>query len=295
MTKELIIVDGHAVLHRAYYALPDLTSSSGRLTNAVYGFFKTFFKIRREYDPEYFMVAFDTGKPNFRHQMFVGYQAKRPKTDKELVYQVEKTKEIVADSGIFSLEKDGFEADDVIGTAVDQVDLPVAIVTGDKDLMQLVNERISLLVPRRGFSGEKRYGSEEVVEELGVRPDQVVDYKALAGDASDNYPGIRGIGPKTAVKLLRRFGDIDNIYDNLAEIGGALQARLERGRENAYLSRRLAQIRRDVPIEIDKEQLTLDNLQLNSLQETFRDLGFRSLIKELNETEGEKNQIDLFS
>jgi len=219
--KILLLVDGHAVLHRAYHALPPLNDRRGRLVNAVYGFFRLLNRLVNDFHPHYLAVVFDTPKPTFRHQQFVGYQIKRPKMPADLAEQIKMVREILRRAGIKIFMKEGYEADDLLGTILQRVkklDLEAIVVTGDKDLMQLVNKKARLLMFKRGLGENILVGEKEVEKELGVAPSQVVDYKALAGDTSDNYPGVAGVGPKTAVKLLKKFGNLDNIYSHLDEI-----------------------------------------------------------------------------
>lgn len=288
--KRLVLIDGHAILHRAYHALPPLTTRSGELVNAVYGFATMLFRILNELQPKYLAVAFDTPKPNFRHMEYVGYQAQRPKTDSELAGQIEKVQELVRafDIPIFSVE--GYEADDVIGTLASQAtkvkskklkvkSLETIIVTGDRDLMQLVNDRVKLFMPTKGLSEGQIVGEKEVEERMGVPPEQIVDYKSLVGDQSDNYPGVSGIGPKTAAELLKKFGTLEEIYKRLGEVGNETTVRkLAEGAESAILSKKLATIVTDVPISLDLEECLVQNYDKEKVIGFFKELGFRSLI-----------------
>src|SRR3989344_5599255 len=210
--NRLVLIDGNAVLHRAYHALPPLTAPDGSIVNAVYGFASILFKLHHDLAPTHLAVAFDRPKPTFRKKLFADYQAKRPEMDKELVGQIEKVHELVRAFGIPIYEVDGYEADDVLGTIAKQTKEEVIIVTGDRDLLQLVNDRVKTYMPIKGLSEAKLYGVVEARERLGVNPTQISDFKALAGDASDNYPGVAGIGPKTAVELLSQFRTVEEIY-----------------------------------------------------------------------------------
>lgn len=294
MNKRLIIVDGHAILHRAFHALPALTAPGGQPTGAIYGFFKMVFRLWQDFDPGYFLVAFDTPGPNFRHQKFVGYQAKRPKVNKELASQIDLLGQILTKARIAHKRKPGFEADDIIGTVARRLEkkLSVLIVTGDRDLMQLVDEKVNLFLPQNGLSTGRIVDSRYVKEDLGIRPDQVVDYKGLVGDNSDNYPGALGIGPKTGVKLLNRFGSLAGIYRHLDEIDSALvRERLIKYQDDVFLSADLAKINCRIPIKIKPENYRVDKIVVSELKSSFRALGFRSLLRDL---EKKTEQIGLF-
>ena len=280
--KKLVLLDAHALLHRAYHALPPLSSPQGQLVNAVYGFLKMLFKLREDLEPDYLAVAFDTPKPTFRHQKFVGYQAKRPKMDEELAGQIDLAKKALTIMGIKRLEKEGFEADDLLGTLAEKFkkNNEVFIVTGDRDLMQLVDKQVFLYFPQRGLSAPLLVKEKEVERILGIKPAQVVDYKALAGDSSDNYPGVAGVGPKTAQKLLQEYGSLEKIYQNLPKIEPlSLREKLEKGREAAFLSQELATVKRDIPLEINLDDLYLSVWDKQETEDFFKNLGFRSFLK----------------
>lgn len=326
MTERLVLIDGNAILHRAYHALPPLTTRSGELVNAVYGFSSMLLRIIDELKPKYLIVAFDTPKPTFRKQEFIGYQAKRPAMDLELSGQIEKVQELVKAFNIPMYAVDGFEADDVIGTlarkAVGEkgkkgkkgnMRLEVVIVTGDRDLMQLVKKKVKLFMPQRGLSEGQIIGEKEVEEKMGVPPKQIVDYKGLVGDQSDNYPGVPGIGPKTAVELLKKFGSLEGVYREIRERGESREIRetilkkLREGRESAFLSKKLARIVTDVPIKLDWEKCVTKDFDKEKVVEFFKELGFRSLVgrvtednkdkrdkKEKKEKKKDDNQISLF-
>ncbi len=296
--KRLVLIDGNAILHRAYHALPPLTNRGGELVNAVYGFASMLLKILDEFKPDFVAVAFDTGKPTFRQQEFVGYQAKRPKMDEDLVGQTEKVRRMVEAFGFPILMAEGFEADDVIGSVSKKVaekGVEVLVVTGDRDLMQIVGEGIKLYMPRKGLSEGEVIDRERVKERMGVYPEQIVDFKALVGDASDNYPGVPGIGPKTAVSLLERWGSLEEIYKKVEEgkfeeLGGEkIGQRLKEGRESALLSQKLARILTDLEIDFSLEKLN-SGYDKEKVREFFKSLGFRSLAARLEKKEGEKKK-----
>ncbi len=280
-------------MHRAYHALPPLTTRSGELVNAVYGFSTMLLKILSDLQPKYLAVAFDTPQPNFRHQEYVGYQARRPKTDAELSGQIEKVHDLVRTFNIPIFSVEGYEADDVIGTlarqAVEEKVDEVLIVTGDRDLMQLVSGKVNLFMPMRGLSEGQVVGKKEVKEKMGVPPEKIVDYKGLVGDQSDNYPGVPGIGPKTAAELLKKFGTVEEIYQRLGEVESETTVKkLAEGAESAVLSKKLATIIREVPIKLDLEKCLAQDYDKEKVIAFFKELGFRSLVTRM--TGGEKKE-----
>lgn len=288
--KRLVLIDGHAILHRAYHALPPLTTRSGELVNAVYGFTTMLLRVVDELKPHYLIVAFDTPKPTFRHAEFVGYQAQRPKMEDELAGQIEKVQRIVRAMGIPIFAVEGYEADDVIGTLAKRAakrKIEVVIATGDRDMFQLIGPEIKIYAPVKGMSEAKIFDRRAVEEKMGVKPEQMVDYKSLVGDPSDNYPGVPGIGPKTAADLLKRFKTLEKIYQSLTEVGRffnpSVVAKLAQGKESAELSKKLARIEVNVPLELDleKAQFVLTDEEKARAIEEFRILGFRSLIERL--------------
>src|SRR3989338_10210422 len=209
--NRLVIIDGHAILYRAYHALPtSLTTSKGQMVNAVYGFTSMLLRVVAELKPTHLIVAFDTPEPTFRNKLYEDYQIQRPKADDDFISQIGMVKKLVTEMGIVRYEKPGFEADDVIGTLAYQASshtnkeqqFEVIIVSGDRDILQLVNDRVKIYMPVKGLSESKLYGTIEVEEKYSIKPAQIVDYKALVGDPSDNYPGVAGIGPKTAISLI---------------------------------------------------------------------------------------------
>ena len=294
--NRLVLVDGNAILHRAYHALPPLTAPDGSVVNAVYGFGTMLLRLIGDLKPTHVAVAFDRPKPTFRKELFAGYQAKRPKMDEELVDQIPKVHALVESFDIPIFEKDGFEADDVIGTLANEAKKrgidQVIIVTGDRDILQLVrDEKVLVYMPTKGLSEAKLYGEKEVNERMGVAPKKIPDFKALAGDPSDNYPGVPGVGPKTAASLLAQFGSLDGIYKNIKKVSSA--AKLEAGRESAFLGKDLATIRTNVPLEGSLKPLGSFN-RPEAIRELTK-LGFRSFLKRITgevsqEKEAKKEQ-----
>ncbi len=292
--KRLVLVDGHAIIHRAYYAFPaTLTTRHGEIVNAVYGFTRMLLSVLKDLHPEYVAVAFDLPKPTFRHKEFIGYQAQRPKMEAELKDQIERVFEVVRTLNIPIFTVEGYEADDVIGTLASQAakkKIETMIVTGDKDLLQLVRPRVKLYAPKRGFSEPIIYDQKKVREEMGVAPKQIIDYKALIGDASDNYPGVPGIGPKTAPKLLNKYKDLDTIYSNLNRIEPKIAKKLADGAESAALSRMLAEIVTNVPIKLNLRACRIHDYDQEEVIKLFQELGFKSLIKKLPGVEIEEKK-----
>lgn len=272
--NRLVLVDGNAILHRAYHALPPLTSPDGALVNAVYGFTSMLLKIWNDFHPTHLAIAFDRPEPTFRKKMFTGYQAKRPEMEDNLVSQIDKVRAVIAAMGIPMFDAAGFEADDVIGTLSKKFDNAI-IVTGDRDLLQLISDKreIKVFMPVKGLSEGKLFDEKEAKEKLGVAPKQIPDYKALAGDASDNYPGVPGIGPKTAIKLLETYKTLDNVLQS--------KKLTPQERESALLSKDLATIRTDAPIDTDLKDLTITSLNTPAAREKLTEFNFKSLLGRL--------------
>lgn len=304
--NRFIIIDGNAILHRAYHALPPLTDPNGRVVNAVYGFTTMLLKLVTDLTPSYLAVCFDRPKPTFRKELFAGYQAKRPKMDDDLVPQIGILHELLNSFHIPIYEVDGFEADDVIGTLVHTLDVgrqtsddpidQVVIVTGDRDILQLVvDEKVLAYMPMKGLSEAKLYGENEVRERLGVLPQKIPDYKGLAGDASDNYPGVPGIGPKTAVSLLDTYGSVEGVYAAVEEnkTNGLSQNTIEKlktGKESALLSKNLATIRSSAPIDFVSADCVLPDLATEEAKKFLGSLNFHSLVKRLSGGKTEKEE-----
>ncbi len=291
--NRLVIVDGNAILHRAYHALPPLTAPDGSIVNAVYGFISIIIRLYREFSPTHMAVAFDRPKPTFRKEIFEGYQSKRPKMDDDLAGQIEKVHEAVRAFGIPIYEMDGFEADDIIGTLVKQVcdehqSPEVIIVTGDRDILQLVDDKrgVKVFMPTKGISEGKVYSSADVVERMGVPPEKIADFKALAGDASDNYPGVAGIGPKTAIDLLKDVKHVEDVYLRLEDgslqgVSDGVKEKLKNDKANALLSKDLATIRKNAPIEFEEKGARIEALETSEVIEFLETMQFHTLLKRL--------------
>lgn len=280
MEKKLVVIDGNSLLYRAFYALPVL-SRDGVYTNAVYGFLRMLLSVYRMMDPEYMAVSFDKDKHTFRMEMYEDYKGTRKPAPAELAPQFALIREVLRVMGVAYYEVAGFEGDDILGTlaARYEKELPVAVITGDRDALQLVSDKTTVYLTQRGISDMAEMTPAAVKEKYGITPAQVVDMKALMGDASDNIPGVAGIGEKTAVKLLTAYGTLDGMYAHAGEIKGKLGEKVRAGKDSAYLSQRLASIRRDVPIETTLEEMR-QPVHAEEMAELFRRLGFETAAKE---------------
>ncbi|PCI30829.1 hypothetical protein COB52_00650 [Candidatus Kaiserbacteria bacterium] len=286
--KKLVLLDAHAIIHRAYHALPDFSSSKGEPTGALYGLSAMLIKIIQDLKPDYVAACFDLPKPTFRHEVFADYKGGRKKTDPELVVQLKKSREVFAAFNIPIYEAEGFEADDGLGTIVEQLrkePIDIVIASGDMDTLQLVEEgRVSVYTLKKGITDTIIYDEKGVVERFGFHPDLLIDYKGLRGDPSDNIPGIRGIGEKTATSLIDSFGNLEKIYEASEEalLKEGFKPRiinlLTEGKDEAFFSKMLATIRRDAPItyEIPKD-VWRESIKAESILNLFAELEFRTL------------------
>lgn len=291
MPPILYLIDGHALAYRTYFAITlsgqQLTTSSGEPTAGIYGFASVLLRLLEQENPEYLAVAFDTGA-TFRNDLFAEYKATRAKMPDDLRPQIERIREMVDVFGFPRLEAEGFEADDVLGSIARQAaenGLGVKIITGDRDLLQLVNDRVIVNLAGSKLSEARDFGVKEVIETLGIRPEQVVDYKALVGDKSDNIPGVGGIGEKTALTLLQQYTNLDEIYAHLDQIPSRVRTLLEKDREKAYLSRQLATIRTDLPVMLSLEKARTGQINVAGVEGFFQELEFRSLLPRLKKLE----------
>jgi DNA polymerase-1 len=300
----LYLIDGHALAYRTYFALTrgaDATrwiTKAGEPTAGTYGFTSVLFRLLEQEAPEFMAVSFDTGR-TFRDDIFPDYKATREKMPEDLRPQLERIREIVAAFEIPILEAEGYEADDVLGTVARRAagqGIHVVILTGDRDLLQLASEDITIKLAGQRLSEAEDYGPKEVQQHFGIRPDQLVDFKALVGDTSDNIPGVRGIGEKTAVELLHHYGSLDETYAHLDQVSARTRNLLETGRPQAVLSQTLAEIHTDAPVEFDLEACRIRGYDRDRVAELFRQLEFRSLLSRLPGGEGERRrQLHLFS
>lgn len=278
--KRVYLVDGANYVFRAFYAIRNLTSSKGQPTGAIYGFAQMLLKLLRDEKPDLVAVCFDTAEPTFRDEMYEEYKSNRKEPPDELVAQFPYVSPIVEALGLAAVEKPGFEADDLIGTLAlrfSKKGHEVVIVSGDKDLMQLIRPGVSILDEMK----QKRVGENEVVEKFGVGPKQVIEVLGLCGDASDNIPGVAGVGPKTAAKLIIEFGSIEEVINNADKIKGTLGAKIKQQAETAFLSRRLATIDTDVKIDVDEADLIVKPIDKASAYPIFKELEFTKLLNTL--------------
>src|SRR5512139_2330402 len=280
--SQLFLIDGSSYLFRAFFAIGHLSNSKGIPTNATFGFTQMLLRVLKENHPDYIAIIFDSTAPTFRTEVYKEYKANRPAMPESLSLQIPYIKKIIEGYRIATLEVDGYEADDVIGTVAKGLasEADVVIVTGDKDILQLVDDHITVYDTMK----EKRFGSGEVIERFGVPPEQVVEVMGLTGDAIDNIPGVPGIGEKTAIPLIQRFGSIENLLLHLEEIPQKkLREKLETHGELARISRQLATIRTDVPLSYRLEDLALSPPDPKTLKDVFRELEFSKFLKELPE------------
>ncbi|HZK02591.1 MAG TPA: DNA polymerase I [Anaerovoracaceae bacterium] len=290
--RKLVVIDGNSLINRAYYAIQrPMITKDGLYTQAVYGFLNILQKIRRDYEPGYMVVAFDMKGPTFRHDEYADYKAGRKKMPPELAMQIPVLKEVLGSMNVRILETEGFEADDIIGTVARKAEeegLEPFIITGDKDALQLASHKTKVIITRRGISQFEAYDHDAMVEKYGFTPDEYVDYKGLMGDASNNIPGIPGVGEKTAQKLVIEYGTIANLMGSLDEMHNKkLRQRIEENIQIALMSRRLAEINRNVPIEISLEDYIEEEPDYNKLIELYKKLEFNSFLRKLRIPEGE--------
>lgn len=334
--KKLLLIDGNAIVHRAFHALPPLTSPDGTVINAVYGFFSMVFGVVNELKPEYIIVAFDISAPTYRQSLYAGYHEHRPALADGLSSQFSLIRDALKKMNISIFAMEGFEADDVIGTIAKQIaggtddrklkgedrslkvedrgsihshssnfknpssilnhpssNVEVIILTGDRDLLQLVNPQVKVLMPIVGVTKTALFDEKAVEEKYGVKASQFIDYKALIGDPSDGYPGVTGIGPKTAADLLQEFGTFEELYRRIAEVKPAIAEKLATDAEQAALAKKLATILTDVPLTCRIAECKLADINTKQVIAGFQDFGFNSLLRRfeplIKEIEDKKN------
>lgn len=300
--SDFLIVDGHALIYRAFHAFPPLLDNEGNFVGALYGFLRILLSVLKQVQPAYWLVAFDHPAPTKRKLEFPFYKAKRKEMPEELKPQIPQIEEAVAKLGIPELKLAGIEADDLIGTvsklATKNGKIDVLILTGDRDSFQLVDDHVHVLVPNLGFRRDKQntssmleYNAALVEQKMGVSPLKIIDLKALAGDSSDNIPGVPGVGPKTALSLLAQFGDLDGVYAAVdrgdTQIKANLLTKLRQGRDSAYISKKLATIDREVALDFDLQACKVAGYNKDEMSALLIKYGFKSLIKFLPEDEFE--------
>lgn len=277
---KLFLIDGSSYLFRAFYALPHLSNSKGTPTNAIYGFTQMLLKVLKEHQPTYLAIVFDSKAPTFRSEIYQAYKANRPPMPEALSLQIPYIKKIIEGYRIATLEKEGYEADDLIATVAKKVspEIEIVIITGDKDILQLVNDRITVYDTMK----DKKFGIKEVKERFGVEPEKIVEVMGLAGDPIDNIPGVPGIGEKTAIELIQKFGSIENLLNHLEEVPQKkLREKLEQYGEQARISRKLAELPTDLPVSFQLEDFAVPSPDLRTLRKLFKELEFTKLLKEL--------------
>ncbi len=287
--KKLLIIDGNSILNRAYYGIRMLNAPDGTPTNAVYGFLNILFKNIEEDAPDYLCVAFDVKEKTFRHKMYDQYKAQRKPAPEDFLVQLPLAKQVLGAMNCVCLEKPGYEADDIIGTVsaiCEEKGIECSVLTGDKDDLQLASDlvKIKLVISKMGSTTTTVYGAGEVFEKYAVTPKEFIDVKGLMGDTSDNIPGVKGIGEKTAFSLIEKYKSIDNIYSQLDEIDvtPSVKKKLEEGKDTAFLSRKLAEIDRSVPMEFNVEDCKIREYDKEALAEMFTRLNFKSFLSKLD-------------
>jgi len=318
--SKLLLIDGNAIVHRAYHALPPLINPKGEVINAVYGFFSMLLNVLADQKPDYLVVCFDRSKPTIRQAMFTGYHEHRPKASDDFISQMDSIHKILEQTKIAIFELDGYEGDDLIGTLAakavkitsdqlpmtnkkqnrerllntDHFALDIIILTGDRDMLQLVNDHVNVLMPLVGITKTQLFDTTKVKEKYGVRPDQFIDYKALIGDQSDGYPGVSGIGPKTAADLLQKYETFENLYQHVDELPEKIGLKLATDAEQAALAKKLATIITDAPIQFDIRQCACKDFDVKALRQSFQEQGFKSLLGRVDTVFGkEEEQLGL--
>ncbi|MFT8312744.1 MAG: DNA polymerase I [Clostridium sp.] len=296
--ERLLILDGNSLMNRAFYAIPALNNAEGLNTNAIYGFINMLFKMREELKPDYIVTTFDKKAPTFRHKEYKDYKAGRKKMPPELAEQFPVVKELLEKLAINIFEIEGFEADDLIGTLASfsrDRGIEVYIVTGDRDALQLAEDNVKIVINKKGMTEKEIYDKARMLQDYGVTPKQFIDVKGLMGDSSDNIPGVPGIGEKTALKLIKEYGSVENVLMNIENISGKkIKENLMEYREQAVFSKKLATIITSVPIEIDLEAIkSKDSFDVKAVREMFLKLEFKSLMNKIPDSEQEEDVIEV--
>lgn len=301
MSNKLVLIDGNSIIYRAFFALPLLNNNKGVYTNGVFGFTTMLLKILQDEKPTHILVAFDAGKTTFRHKTYQEYKGGRQKTPPELSEQFPVLKELLDSFNIAHYELDQYEADDIIGTLSkkgNEANWDVTVISGDKDLLQLVSDHVTVNVTKKGITDVESYTPEFLMEKMEVTPEQIIDLKALMGDSSDNIPGVPGVGQKTATKLVKQYKTIEAVYDHLNDISGKkLKENLTEYKDQAFMSKDLVTINRNSPITITVDDLLYNGYEQNEVSSIFKDLGFQSLLDKVSgnaDEEQEKPELIAF-
>jgi len=287
--KRLIVIDSNSIIHRAFHALPPLTTKKGEVVGAVYGFLLVFFKAIKEFQPDFVAATFDVPGPTFRHEKYKEYKAKRPKAPEELYQQISKVKEVLKSFDVKIFEKQGFEADDIIGTIAKlapkkQVipEIETIILSGDSDTLQLIDTHTKTYALRKGVKDTVLYDKKMVEERYqGLTPKQLIDFKALKGDPTDNIPGVPGIGEKTATGLIKEFGTLENLYQNLDDVKSKTREILIQNKEQAFFSRDLVEINKSVPLDFNLRECHWGDYDKEKATQVLKNFDFYSLISRL--------------
>lgn len=294
--KKILLIDGNSIINRAFFALPPMDNGDGLHTNAVYGFLTMMFKMIKNIQPTHISVAFDLKAPTFRHKAFADYKAGRKGMPSELAMQLEPLKNILDSMNIDRKELEGYEADDILGTISrigEENDFSVYVVTGDKDAIQLASDKTLVMITKKGVAEVEEYNTEGVIERYGLTPTQFIDLKGLMGDKSDNIPGIPGIGEKTGIKLLQEFGSVEGVIENVDKLKGAQKKKVEENTESATMSKQLATIDRNIPLDSNFEDMEFGSFDVQTVIKEFQKLKFNSLISKLSElTDCEEKEVE---
>lgn len=297
MSKKLVLIDGNSIAYRAFFALPLLNNEKGIHTNAVYGFTMMLMKILEDEKPTHILVAFDAGKTTFRHKTFSEYKGGRQKTPPELSEQFPFIRELLTAYGIQQYELENYEADDIIGTLsllAEKEDFETKVISGDKDLTQLSSDKTTVNITRKGITDIEEYTPAHIQEKYGLSADQIIDMKGLMGDASDNIPGVPGVGEKTAIKLLKEYGTLENLLQSIDKVSGKkLQEKLAEFKDQAVMSKELATITREAPVEVSLNELEYEGLEKEKVMRIFKELGFNSLLDKLGGDVEAGNTVEL--
>ncbi|MBO5022441.1 MAG: DNA polymerase I [Clostridia bacterium] len=279
---KLLLIDGNSIANRAFYALPFLSNQKGQPSGAVFGFANIIIKLLQEEKPTHVVVAFDHARKTFRNQMYSEYKMQRKPTPEELIVQFPVIKEMLQTMGIFCVEQEGIEADDIIGTISKNFNGEKYILSGDRDLFQLIDDTTTVLFTKKGVSDLDRVNESRLNEIFGIKPNQIPDLKGLMGDASDNIPGVKGVGEKTAISLLENYQNIENLYKNMENIGGKLKEKLQNDKDSAFLSKQLATIARDCDVKCEDNNLKFAMPFNENVYQFFKEWNFSSLLKNTN-------------
>jgi DNA polymerase-1 len=285
--KTLLLIDANSLIHRFFHAMPPLTTSKGEPAGAIYGLSQVLFKIFREIKPDYIAGCFDRPEPTFRDEMYKEYKIHRPPAASELIAQIIKSRELFSKFGVKVAELAGYEADDLIGTLAERFkrepDLKISIFSGDFDNLQLVSDdKVVVQFLIKGITETVTYNEAAVIAKYGLKPEQLPDLKGFLGDASDNIPGVKGVGLKTAAPLIQKFGSIEKVYEDIGLVEDKVAKKIADHKAEALFSKKLATIRRDAPYDATLQDLKAGELDAESLKKYFSELGFMSLVKRLD-------------